>query len=269
MFIEINNNYYNARFMSGLSETTEEVDNATKYVVVYSFANGDIIKEYFDTQSEADSKFDEVKDTSAGGGGITPTGTISITQNGTVDVTNYASANVSVSAQDITISSGTSSLAGFYAVIPQIPVLKLTGTSCTYMFYGYKGTSIPTLDDSGLQSKIKSLSYMFSLSNTIQRVDLTSLDLSEVNNMSYTFNGCNAISYIDISNIDVTQLSSRGNMFNNCGSQATVANGAYAAGIPYVYVKDKACQTWVLTDEYAVAPSTWSTDNVVIKNSNN
>lgn len=34
---------------------------------------------------------------SGGGGGITPTGTISITENGTVNVTNYASANVNVS----------------------------------------------------------------------------------------------------------------------------------------------------------------------------
>ncbi len=33
----------------------------------------------------------------AGGGGVTPTGTINITENGTVDVTNYATANVSVS----------------------------------------------------------------------------------------------------------------------------------------------------------------------------
>ena len=43
--------------------------------------------------------------TISGGGGITPTGTISITENGTYNVTTYASANVSVPSGTPTISS--------------------------------------------------------------------------------------------------------------------------------------------------------------------
>ena len=53
-------------------------------------------------------------------------------------------------------------------------------------------------------------------------------------------------------------------MFSNCGIFASVDNGAYAEGIPMIYVKDETAQNWVLTATNSHG-SNWTTDNVVIK----
>ena len=70
---------------------------------------------------------------------------------------------------------------------------------------------------------------------------------------------------MDISGIDVTKLNNFTNMFYDCGWNSTVNDGGYANHIPYVYVKDETAQNWVLTAANG-HPTTWSTNNVLIKN---
>lgn len=127
------------------------------------------------------------------------------------------------------------------------------------------------------QKKLEQIDNMFSLTGNVDVrsafsdcSNLTKLDLS---NWALTgtgsgrsqnmFRNCNKLAVLDISNMDLHNFSSTGNMFTNCGINCLQTDGAYADGIPYIYVKDATEQAWVLNQ--GSQPSTWTTNNVVIK----
>lgn len=80
------------------------------------------------------------------------------------------------------------------------------------------------------------------------------------------FLNCNSLALIDLSGIDLTKLTSYGSFFGSTGLGCRQAGGAYADGIPYVYVMNEENQDWVLNAVNS-RPTTWSTANVIIAGS--
>ena len=225
--------------------------------------------------------------------GITPTGTINITENGTHDVTNYASANVNVSGgETLKISAGDTHDGGYYNTFSSIPKLEIVGTKGNYMFNKYGGEVIPKLENtqnltSGINmfrdthkvknynlgdfnsSNMVNMSSMFYQTTTPQKtthLDLSSFNTSKATNMATMFRGYRSMAILDISNFTFDNVTEFSGMFNTCGISSKQTDGAYADGIPYVYVKDADAQNWILTANNG-HPTTWTTDNVIIKNS--
>lgn len=159
--------------------------------------------------------------------------------------------------QEFTIKSGTSSAAGFHKVIEQIDELTVTSSDCAYMFYQYRGSTIPKLKTT---EKLTSLSNCFNYVSVVNVLDLSYLDTSSVTNMGYTFANMSKLAVLDISSWDFSSVTSYASVFKDTGSTCTTSKGAYASGIPYVYVKDATAQAWVIDKN-----SNWTTANVVIK----
>lgn len=105
------------------------------------------------------------------------------------------------------------------------------------------------------------------LGNTmkLKSADLSGIKITSSASLDYLFNKSNTLSVIDISSMDFANFSGTSNStFFNCGTSASVDYGAYAGGIPYIYVKDATAQTWVITTANSQG-NDWSTNNVVIK----
>ena len=189
------------------------------------------------------------------------------------------------------IKSGSSSDPGYAYVINQLDTVELEGTSCQYMFYKCTGTSLPkvtnvtssvtnmaymyygcqnvtSIDVSGYNtSGVETMNSMFYSSNTnpaLKRLDLSNFTTTSLTNCANMFYQQRNLAVLDISNFDFTNVTNYGNMFNTVGNYASTSDGAYAYGLPYIYVKDATAQNWVLTQSNG-HPSGWSTDNVVIK----
>ena len=61
MFVKINDFYLNTNYISDVTKSTVEVEEVTKYLLTYILADGSTIEELFDTESEANTKLDEIE----------------------------------------------------------------------------------------------------------------------------------------------------------------------------------------------------------------
>lgn len=191
-----------------------------------------------------------------------------------------------------TINFNTLDSKNYNYLVKKMPPLKITNvvTNLNYAFNGYRGEEIEfdfansdisnvttmsfmfqncyylkEIDMSGLIStnKITNINSMFNNCMEITKIDLSGLTIANNFNGGSAFNECNKLAILDISNIGKPMTSIPSfyqDMFTNCGTECLQSDGAYADGLPYVYVKDVDVQTWVLSQN-----SDWSTDNVVIK----
>lgn len=256
------------------------------------------------TNISADSGYDGLSSVSVTTNvpGIIPTGTISITENGVVDVTNYASANVSVSGGEkledyvkMTIDSNTASGNGY----PQRGILKKAyKISCTNeitaLAYAFSNYPLEYLDVTGLDtsnvtdmygmfrycekvseldvsafntSKVTDMRSMFDHCSSLKHLDLKNFDFSAIYNsrINSMFYYCSQLAWLDISSFDFTNITSNPtNLFVTCGTSAQVENGAYAQGIPYIFVKNTAAQNFILALPSNCRPASWTTANVVV-----
>lgn len=143
--------------------------------------------------------------------------------------------------------------------IPLLDTSKVTDAS--NMFYNcYSLTTIPLIDTSKA-SKTLSMFY-----NCYMLREIPAINLKASYNYNYLFYNCYKLSRIDLTNIQIA--SSCVNMFYNCGTKCMQSEGAYADGIPYVFVENEEMQSWILNSATGNNhPTTWSTANVVIAGS--
>ena len=137
-------------------------------------------------------------------------------------------------------------------------------TNMYEMFRGNHITQLTGLDKLNV-SNVTSMRNMFYYCYEIKNLDLSTWETTAISDIRNMFANANYLSILDISKATFSRTNQFSNAFN-CGTQCKQEWGAYADGIPYVYVKDATEQNWILTANNG-HPSTWSTNNVVIKSS--
>lgn len=152
---------------------------------------------------------------------IIPSGEMEITENGSYDVTDKASVEVATSGADLseyfaeTISgTNSSSKTGWQEALLKLPAFKVTGTTCAYMFYNYKGIE---LDVSNFDTKdITSMGYMFYGCENLANLDVSNFDTSNVTSMVSMFYGCKGLTNLDVNNFDTSNVTTMREMFRSC-----------------------------------------------------
>ena len=99
--------------------------------------------------------------------------------------------------------------------------VKIKSTSLERAFFGK--SSIETIDLSGLDtSNITDMSFLCGTCKGLTSINLTGIDTSNVTNMEYMFNICSSLTSLDVSGFDTSNVTDMGNMFNECSKISTL-----------------------------------------------
>lgn len=195
---------------------------------------------------------------------------------------------------DDTINFDTVSTGGFNLLVKKLPTIKITSNVKQLMnaFQKYQGTSINFDFENSDFSNVTNISYMFIDCVNLREIDMSGfISNNKITTMSMAFGGCSELRKVDISGISVMQSANINTLFYNCKKLAVIdisglinpiiissyyqdmfydcginclaSDGAYADGIPYIYVHDETMQNFILNT--TSHPEGWSTANVVIK----
>lgn len=157
--------------------------------------------------------------------GYTGLGTVGITTNVSGDLSDYFTS---------TISPGDAyGTAGFIQTIKKIPgPLTPSGTSLYYAFTKYPNAEIPSVIGT---ENVTNFSYMFSASENITTLNLTTMNTQKATNMEYMFNYCINLETINMNGLNLGKISKCSNMFRMCSKLTNLTFGydlgkAYSAG---------------------------------------
>lgn len=215
------------------------------------------------------------RQTAGGGGGDTP------------DLSEYFETNLGAGSN-------------WMSSIKQIPALTVNATSLSGFFSGYNGEELPevtytqdiiSIDNFLVCQNLKtadltgmSLDYENVFLDVLEEEGQINVQNTGLDNMGYE---CPQLAVLDISSFDFSQLTNDfktyfegRQMFYNVGRECLETDGAYADGMPLIYVKNAYSQAFVIEhgdydeswdwdedtgEEIYTKTLIWTTDNVVIK----
>ena len=88
------------------------------------------------------------------------------------------------------------------------------------------GSSLESIDLSGLDtSNVENMSNLASVSTKLKSIDLSGLDTSKVRNMSAMFTGSTSLEHINISGLNTSNVENMAGMFQGCAMQEIDVSG--------------------------------------------
>ena len=146
-------------------------------------------------------------------------------------------------------------------LIKKLPRITVNTDYCRDLFYDSQFAEINGID---FTKPIKNAEGMFHGAK-IKKIIIPDMEFDDNATALSIFQNTYYVNVLDISGLDFSKvIKTNKNEFLDCGYNSTVANGAYANRIPYVYVKDAKTRNLLLNNKsmYGV-PSTWSKENVI------
>ena len=165
-----------------------------------------------------------------------PEGTIEIIRNGVYDVKDYVNADVRTSGIDPDeyfkrvhdVYSET-----WENLIKKLPRITVNTDYCRDLFYKSQFAEIDGID---FTKPIKNAEGMFHGAR-IKKIIIPDMEFDDNASALSIFQNTYYVNVLDISSLDFSKvIKTNKNEFLDCGYNSTVANGAYANRIPYVYV---------------------------------
>lgn len=211
------------------------------------------------------------KNSSSGGGGDLSQYFDTEIKSDTSDYDHIYVYNVVLKTPSFTISDNVTSLRSCFSTwnLKTIDISKLNTSNVTNMRNMFSSMQfVEELDLSNFDtSKVTSFNTMFSGCSALKKINMSSFTINPSSSSvaaNQMFNSTPKLAILDASQFEFSKLLAGSQMFTDCGKNCLQSDGAYADGIPFIYVKDETEQNWVLTANNG-HPSSWSTANVVIK----
>lgn len=84
-------------------------------------------------------------------------------------------------------------------------------------------SSLESVNVSGLDcSQVTGAAYMFSGCSSLAELDLSGVEFSRAANLSYLFSGCSSLASLDLSGVSASKLTNAKHMFGGCSSLASL-----------------------------------------------